>query len=383
MRKYLLAALHWATLMMVFGALLVGVQALAAQIPSGPPPPPPPPPDEQGDVVKLGTTTVLVSFSAIDKGGNYVLDLTQNDMKVFEDGKEQEITYFVPALLNLQQDSPTVVMLLLDGSKYVRASLSSDAQPSSQFLRMLPPNALVAVANFGAGFTVTQTFTRDREAIQRAFDAATGAAETSNLFQAVVIGSETLDRVPPVVPDRPNRKILVVISNGRDSNRSVSLWNALREANAAGVKIFAVELRSSADEAISSAENQAPSLYEDPNSRLLGQVSRKKEDDPSGGGVSSSGFPRSRFDFEQLALNTGGLYFSSFRSANGLGPVLRDVALQVRNEYVIGYQPKISDSDGKLRKIEVRIARKGVKPQGARKGYIAERGKDEKANSRK
>lgn len=383
MRKYLLAALHWAKLMMVFGALLVGVQALAAQIPSGPPPPPPLPPDDQGDVVKLGTTTVLVSFSAIDKGGNYVLDLTQNDVKVFEEGKEQEITYFVPALLNLQQDSPTVVMLLLDGSKYVRASLSSDAQTSTQFLRMLPPNALVAVANFGAGFTVTQTFTRDREAIQRAFDAATGAAEVSNLFQAVAIGSETLDRVPPVVPDRPNRKILVVISNGRDSNRSVSLWNALREANAAGVKIFAVELRSSADEAISSAENQAPSLYEDPNSRLLGQVSRRG-DDPSGGGVSSSGFSSSRLDFEQLALNTGGLYFSSFRSANGLGPVLRDVALQVRNEYVIGYQPKVNDSDGKLRKIEVRIARKGVKPQGARKGYIAEnRGKDEKANSRK
>src|SRR6476646_1594474 len=46
------------------------------------------------ETLKVETKVVLVDSVVTDKKGNYIRDLTQNDFKVWEDGKEQVVTSF-------------------------------------------------------------------------------------------------------------------------------------------------------------------------------------------------------------------------------------------------------------------------------------------------
>lgn len=374
---------HWRKACGVIVSLLLSANVLGFQIPSGtppPPPPPPPPPDQRDDVVKLGTTMVLVSFSAIDKRGEYVLDLTDQEVEILENGRKQQISYFRPALINSQQESPTLLMLLVDQTKSVGSLHLTEAAAAGQFTRALPQSALVAVSSFGQSFTVRQTFTRDWRAIEEVIGAIPRSSDkTGNLFQAVATAVGILDRVPPLAANTPNRKVLVVISSGLDSGKSVTVETAVAAANASNVTIYAVEMENSYERTTLSAEDRGGnSRYKDSN-RTRGMPADVGESEDS-----SPSYLSPRGLFEQLATDTGGLFFSAVKSSNGLGPLLRKVALQVRNEYLVGYEAKNLDSSGKLRKIDVKVVRKGVKVRGARKGYIPTSGtEDVQSNPRK
>lgn len=360
--------------------VLLSIEILAFQIPSGaPPPPPPPPPDEQGGVVRLGTKMVLVSFSAINKQGEYVLDLTDQEVEILEDGDKQQILYFRPALINSQQASPALVLLLVDQSKSVESLHLTDARAATQFVGALPSSALVAVASFSEGFTIRQTFTRDREAIENALGSTPRSSDKiGNLFQAVATAVSVLNQIPPLSEGMPNRKILVILSSGFDSGNAVTVEGAVNAANASDVKIYAVEMENTYEKTILSAEDRGPgSIYSRQNGGIFSS-SEAINPDRNPTYLSPRGL------YEQLATDTGGLFFSATRSANRMEGVLRKIGLQLRSEYVAGYEPNSEDAGGKLRKIEVRIARKGVKTQGARKGYVAgNRAKDERRDPRK
>ncbi len=61
----------------------------------GQPTPPPASAELQsGVVIKKESKLVLVDSVVMDKKGNYIRDLTQNDFKVFEDNKEQAVSTF-------------------------------------------------------------------------------------------------------------------------------------------------------------------------------------------------------------------------------------------------------------------------------------------------
>src|ERR1700686_4134623 len=51
-------------------------------------------PQSPPEVIRVETRLVLVDTVVTDKKGNYIRDLTQKDFKVWEDGKEQNITSF-------------------------------------------------------------------------------------------------------------------------------------------------------------------------------------------------------------------------------------------------------------------------------------------------
>jgi len=70
---------------------------------------------------------------------------------------------------------------------------------------------------------------------------------------------------------------------------------------------------------------------------------------------------------EGLALDTGGLVI---RDNNDLGAAMARIAREARSYYLIGYVPTDRATDGRFRKIEVKVARKGVAVR-ARRGYFA------------
>jgi VWFA-related protein len=77
---------------------------------------------------------------------------------------------------------------------------------------------------------------------------------------------------------------------------------------------------------------------------------------------------------EGLALDTGGLVL---KNRNDLAAGLARIGREARSYYLVGYAPQNRAADGKFRKIEVKVARRGVSVR-ARRGYFAPGGRDEK-----
>jgi VWFA-related protein len=70
---------------------------------------------------------------------------------------------------------------------------------------------------------------------------------------------------------------------------------------------------------------------------------------------------------ESLAADSGGF---SVKNTNDLANGVKRIAEESRNYYLLGYHPTNAAPDGRFRKIEVKVARKGLKVR-ARKGYYA------------
>ena len=78
---------------------------------------------------------------------------------------------------------------------------------------------------------------------------------------------------------------------------------------------------------------------------------------------------------EALALDTGGFVI---RNSNDLASGMGRISGESRTFYLLGYEPTDKKADGKYRKIEVEVRRRGLKVR-ARKGYYAEGGTREAA----
>jgi VWFA-related protein len=70
---------------------------------------------------------------------------------------------------------------------------------------------------------------------------------------------------------------------------------------------------------------------------------------------------------ESIAADTGGF---TVKNTNALGEGIQRIADESRSYYLIGYNPTNNRRDGRFRKIEVKVDRKGMKVR-ARKGYFA------------
>lgn len=70
---------------------------------------------------------------------------------------------------------------------------------------------------------------------------------------------------------------------------------------------------------------------------------------------------------ESIAADSGGF---SVKNTNDLGKGITRIADESRTYYLMGYNPSNTTADGRFRKIEVKVSRKGVKVR-ARRGYYA------------
>jgi hypothetical protein len=70
---------------------------------------------------------------------------------------------------------------------------------------------------------------------------------------------------------------------------------------------------------------------------------------------------------EEVASDTGGF---TVKNRNDLSTSLRRIARESQSYYLVGYAPTSAKRDGRFRKIEVQVARKGVVVR-ARRGYFA------------
>ncbi|HKQ62759.1 MAG TPA: VWA domain-containing protein [Candidatus Polarisedimenticolaceae bacterium] len=274
----------------------------------------------------------LVNLYALvfDPAGKYVTGLNQADFRVFESEKPQAIERFS------SEPRPLHVALVLDTSASMgwNNSLEHAQEAAEEVLDVLQPGDAASVVAFSEEVHVLQELTADRQQLTRAVRSTVADGGTA-LYDAVW-------RTARELQEFEGRKVLVLLSDGRDASRSGlepgslhTLDEAVDEAVRSDVMVFAVGL-----------------------GRDLGEE------------LDFSGKYTLATILGMLADTTGGR--AMFATGGELRRTFKEIAADLRHQYSIGYVSNQAERDGRWRSIRLQVAGRDLRVV-TRKGYFGDR----------
>lgn len=275
--------------------------------------------------VKVATTLVEIPVEVTDAQNRFVLGLQKEDFHLIEDGVEQTIAHFSG------EDAPLSVGLVFDESGSMDYKLRTSQATVTQFLKTMSGADEAFLVEFSDQAKLSVEFTSDTGKIQTMLTGAKPGGLTA-LLDAVNTALTEMKKA------RNSRKAIVIISDGGDNHSqytAAQIESLVREAD---VQIYAM------------------GVFE-PDLGFL-----RAPEEISGPKLLS-----------EITTQTGGRAFSAALSSD-LPSVAARIAVELRNQYVLGYYPKNPARDGAYRHVEVKLEQpRGVstlKPHW-RQGYYA------------
>lgn len=283
------------------------------------------------DVVRIGVTDVRLPVSVVDKKDRFIFELSKDDFQIYEDKRPQEIKHF-----QAKSDIPLDIAILLDTSSSVRGKLKFEKESAVSFVQTVLQRRRdrVLFATFDNLVALHQDFTDSTELLSKAIDSNKIKAKgETRLYDAIYRVCEE-----KMGADRTHRGVIIVISDGDDTISDRSLEDAIAIAQKREVTIYSISTKAGGFFGVSAGTVKNA---EDKALQKLG--------DSTGGKV--------YFPGDQLALER------NFRS----------ITDDVRNQYIIVYEPDNQNFDGSHRAIEVRVVNPRYKDMKvrSRRGYIA------------
>jgi VWFA-related protein len=267
---------------------------------------------------------VNVLFIATDKHGRFVRNLSQNDFNFLDDHKP------VQSIVNFRRetDLPLKMGLLVDvsGSVHTRFDFEQDAATSFMQHVIRAGFDKVFVMGFNGHQQMSQDFTDNILLLSQAVHSLRDGGGTA-LYDAIYHACH--DKLLKEQSDRPQRRALVILSDGDDNQSEYTQAQAIEMAQRAEVIIYAI-----------STDDSGLILRGDKN-------------------------------LEKIAEATGGRAFFPFKMKD-IKNSFTAIEDELRSQYVVSYHPADFDADGRYRSIEISALKKDLQVR-ARKGYYAPR----------
>jgi Ca-activated chloride channel family protein len=296
---------------------------------------------EPQDIIKIDTDLVPLDVTVTDAKGRLVRNLKKEDFKLFEDGIERPIASFnVEKIEGAPRPAAIVFALDLSGSMSPE-EIVRVADAMREFSRRLSEHpAVFAVMTFGMRVKTIQSFTSDREKLDRAYErlAHEPSGLSTHTYDAVDDAVRMLVRHAPLVRQhRLMKRAVVVITDGFPVGDTVSPDTVIERANAADTSVYVVTMPSYTHALASTQVTPVPTLL----------------------------------DLSGLVEKTGGR--SMYANEKDLGPLFRAIAEEVAAAYVLGfYPPEEKRNDGKFHTIRIE-GPGGMTLRQSRPGYEARR----------
>ena len=300
--------------------------------------------------IRVRVEVVNVPVTVIGKRGLPVIDLTQNDFRVFEDGRPQAIRYF-----SQESHQPLRIGVMLDTSNSARRQLSFEKDAATEFIfRMLEGRNTknqVFLETFDASSSIIQDFTSDTELLnEKILGLKAGGGKA--FFDAIY--SACKDKMMHAGEPESTRRILVLISDGRDAQSQHSLDEAISMARKAETMIYAI--------------GNAAYGFANPGDEILEALAegtgggaffplREAPGTDLATGYLSHGQIGETSQNKGLGAETG--TFSAQRLIR-IADAMESIGHELGAQYEIGYTPTNGALDGTYRTIRVLLARKGV-----------------------
>lgn len=279
-------------------------------------------PEQQKPKIQVTVNLVNVLFSVTNNKHQLVTGLTKNDFRVLEDNKPQTITFF-----GQQSNLPLRIGILVDTSNSVRERLRFEKESAIDFLNAVlrPGEDQAFLVAFDVEPQLLQDYTDDTGKLSEAIRELQAGGGTG-LFDALYYAcKEKMIYVPE--PQPYLRRVLIVLSDGRDNESQHSLDEALAMAQRAEAIIFAISTNRSG--------------ITDRGDRVL----------------------------KYLAQQTGGRAYFPFQ-ASDLAGAFQQIAKELRSQYSLAYVSTDTAHDGTFRRIRIEPLKKGLHVT-TRAGYFA------------
>jgi VWFA-related protein len=283
----------------------------------------PPPPDEPGGFrLRVETDLVVIHATVIGKESKPVAGLLQEHFQVFENGVRQQIKVFQ------REDLPVSVGIIVDNSGSMRDKRRGVNAAALKFVRSSNPNDEVFIVNFNDEAFLDADFTDSVRLLEEGLEKIDARGGTA-LYDAVDLSLEHLEK------GRENKKVLLVITDGEDNASRLTLESIVKTVQQSGVMIYTVGLV---------------------------------------GGENARSQRRAKRALEEISKASGGITFFP-NNLDEVQNIATQIANDIRNQYVLAYNPSNSALDGGFRKIEVKVSapsKFGKLSVRARTGYYAE-----------
>ena len=310
----------------------------------------------QDDVIKTDTSLVQLSVGVVDKQGHSILNLSQNDFVIYENGEKRPIVHFEPT------DAPFSLVMMLDTSGSTVTFRQQIQGAALRFLDALRPEDRVALVDFnGKGAKLQLPFSTDRNRIAYTIGItlATGRGETP-LYDALKLSVKELAHEAP-----RRRKAIVVLTDGLDTSARNSDRSVVSHASSAEVdSAIKAETNSQLVSVLAEADREGVTIF--PLALPSGDPKRLPLQDAS----ITAMYTAARTRLQILADRTGGR-LHEIRRLDDLANLYARVAADLRTIYTVVYQPPTPVThDGKWREIKVEIPR-GDFVASTKPGYFA------------
>ena len=277
------------------------------------------------DTIRVDVDLVMLHATVVDGKGHLVTDLPGEHFRVYEDNVLQKLDRV------RNEDVPITAGLVLDNSASMRPNRHQMMAGALRFVETSTPYDEIFVVNFNDDYYLDlrgKDFSNDVAELKEALDKTNTRGSTA-FYDAVRASLQHLKR------GTRQKKVIIAISDGVD-NASISRYaTVLREAQQSEAGIYIISLPCS---------------------------DSKKE------------CRKSKREARKLAEMSGGLAFfpTTIEQVDNLG---RQIARDIRNQYVIAYYPSNKARDGSFRNVRVEIVNppkdRGKLTVRHRMGYFA------------
>lgn len=293
-------------------------------------------------VERVSTTLVSVEASVLDRQGRFVPGVGRESFRLYEDGVEQEITYFE------EVSRPFNVVLLLDASGSTRFRLEDIRAAANDFVSRLRPEDRVAVVEFDERVSVLSAPTADRRRVRDAIS-RTRTGDATRLYDAV---HQTLNGLLRGVE---GRKAVVLFTDGVDTaSRLATHARNLEDAEEAGALVYTLQY-----DTFSATQ---------PAGLVFGAVTKINSPPCARNGRNEVEAARATSYLSKLAEKTGARYFCADR-LDDLRLAFSRIAEELGHQYTLAYYPARRGGEPGRRKIKVRVRLPGAAVR-ARASYV-------------
>lgn len=273
--------------------------------------------EEDPDIITVKTDLVNLNVRIVDRNNRPIGNVSQREVKVYEDNVLQTIDGFTKA------EVPTNYALVIDNSGSLRHQLDKVIDASKVIVNTNRPGDETSVVRFVSSdkIEVVQDFTANKADVSEALDNLFIEGGQTAIIDAVYLAAEKVNSYEQSRnPNEKKRRALILVSDGEDRDsyyNEQQLFELLREAD---VQIYAIGFT----------------------------TDLSKE----GGFITKSPKAKSEAFLRRLAEETGGkAYFP--QSITELDTIARDIASELRTQYLISYYPTNNEDDGRFRNIRV------------------------------
>jgi Ca-activated chloride channel family protein len=254
--------------------------------------------------LKVDVELVTVNATVTDAQNRVITGLDKEHFRVWEDKFEQKIEYFNA------EDVPVSIGMVFDLSGSMKDKIATAREAAVTFLNSGNPQDEYFLVTFSNRPEVAEEFTTDIGKLRNRL-VFEGTKGMTALYDAVYLGLEKLkDGTQP-------KKALLLITDGEDNRSRYTFANVREFVKEQDIQVYAI------------------GIVGDFNSQL---------------GSGRTG----RALIEELSDLTGGHAFFP-DSVYDLEDICSKIAVELKNQYVLGYKSTNETKDGKWRKIKVQV----------------------------